>query len=543
MPQRVIVGQFAAILLLFFAYAGDAPPMVNEAHYLVKAKNFWDPSFCSSDLFAASGKAHWLFYVTFGWITKFASLWTTAWIGRWIGWSIIAGGIVRLSHCCGVSAEKGSSYPSPLVIAIVWIAGIHYGNLAGEWIVGGIEAKVPAYGLVLFAIAEIFQRNWGRVWVLLGIASAFHVLTGGWSVIAAMIAWGLIERTHWVHDHWVHDHSAIDSSDGNATRAGLITRWMMLGGLLSLLGLVPAMTLSMGGSPEDSALAARTYSYYRISHHLTPRSFPWWWYVRYGVVLLLTVGMYTIARPVCRVRGALLAWTCGAMAIGVCGLVIGLLPPVAPDIAAKLLRYYWFRLPDAVLPLSLGILVASSMAHGVLWRRRIGYTIASISLALLLVHCVERIDRVVPPSVDNRLLGWDTDAKPETLRQVYRDWLLVCDWARKSTPPDEVFLTPRHQQTFKWYAERGEVVNWKDIPQDIRSLVQWRHRFEEVFPARLNTLRVTIHHGQLSEYRKRFGVRFMIVDRRVCGENLPLVRLYPRHREDNPTYAVYELPP
>jgi hypothetical protein len=34
----------------------------------------------------------------------------------------------------------------------------------------------------------------------------------------------------------------------------------------------------------------------------------------------------------------------------------------------------------------------------------------------------------------------------------------------------------------------------------------------------------------------------MIVDRRVTGQNLPLVRLYPTNGEVNATYAVYELP-
>jgi hypothetical protein len=34
----------------------------------------------------------------------------------------------------------------------------------------------------------------------------------------------------------------------------------------------------------------------------------------------------------------------------------------------------------------------------------------------------------------------------------------------------------------------------------------------------------------------------MIVDRRIVGEHLPLVRVYPLEGEENTTYAVYELP-
>ena len=31
--------------------------------------------------------------------------------------------------------------------------------------------------------------QWSRVWLLLGAASAFHVLVGGWAVVAALVAW------------------------------------------------------------------------------------------------------------------------------------------------------------------------------------------------------------------------------------------------------------------------------------------------------------------------------------------------------------------
>ena len=86
------VGETLLLLTLFFVYAGDPPPMVNEAHYLVKAKNFWQPDWCASDLFASSEKAHATYYTLFGWPTLFLSLETTAWLGRVVGWLVLAFG-------------------------------------------------------------------------------------------------------------------------------------------------------------------------------------------------------------------------------------------------------------------------------------------------------------------------------------------------------------------------------------------------------------------------------------------------------------------
>ena len=61
-------------------------------------------------------------------------------------------------------------------------------------------------------------------------------------------------------------------------------------------------------------------------------------------------------------------------------------------------------------------------------------------------------------------------------------WLAACEWIRDHAPPDAVCLIPRHAQSFKWYAERADVVNWKDVPQDAAGVVEWRRRMQDVFP-------------------------------------------------------------
>tara|TARA_R110002049_G_scaffold46487_1_gene135164 strand:- start:119047 stop:120663 length:1617 start_codon:yes stop_codon:yes gene_type:complete len=516
---RLCTTEVALLMLLFFVYAGDPPPMVNEAHYLVKAKNFWNPQWCANDLFAASGKAHTTFYALFGWPTLVLSLESTAWIGRFVGWLMLAVGLRQLTW---------RLIPRPwacLGVAVAWMAGIEHGNLAGEWVVGGIEAKVPAYGLVLMALSELTQRHWGRVWILLGAASAFHVLSGGWAVIAAMITWCLTELPR-------------------QDRPRFFTPALFTGGSIALFGLLPALWLTSGASSEDSLAAARIYAYFRIKHHLLPANFLWSWYVRHAVLIAMTAGLtfYFYRRSRSDSWNRIYAFTLGAVAIAVVGLGVGTLPSIAPDLGAKLLRYYWFRLTDAIVPLTFALLVMRSLAD----RDAVTRSVATIGLVcaigLVAAGAFDRGRLGVPPSVSNRLLGWDGDASPEQQRAVFADWLAVCDWAETATPHDAVFLTPRHQQTFKWYSQRSEVVNWKDVPQDATSLREWYRRFRDVFPRRLGTVRVTIQYRQLREFRKRYGARLMIVDRRVTGKHLPLVKLYPRGNETNETYAVYEIP-
>lgn len=526
---------FAALMLLFFVYAGDPPPGVNEAHYLVKAKNFWDPSYLSTDLFASSGKAHWFFDVLFGWPTRFCSLETTAWIGRLAGWSILAVGLIRLTRT--VLGQTWLAIP----VAMLWIAAIDHGNLAGEWVVGGIEAKVPAYGLVLIGISNVAAGRFDRAWIWMGAAAALHVLTGGWAVAATLIA-RLILQLH---------RGRSDESLPTFFSTGLF-----LGGALSLLGVIPAAMMNLDGSGRSS-IASMIYVYDRIPHHLLPSNFYASWYIRHSILVILTITLLwqTPNTPIWqRLRNLLV----GVLCIEATGLLIGCLPPIAPAFAASLLRFYWFRLSDALIPLllslgvtqlgvlQLGVLQLGVLQLGVTRPRSWSINVAKFTLAAgviaFFIASIDHMTGAVPVSVQNRLLGWQTGATADTLRQTWRDWRAVCRWAHDSTPPETMFLTPRHQQTFKWYSGRPEVVNWKDVPQDAGSLIQWKQRMQDIYPATLGNIKVTINYTKLRSFRRQYGARYMIVDHRVVPAPIPLQKVYPQNPTNNQTYAVYDLP-
>ncbi len=514
------VWTWLALMALFFVVAGDPAPSVNEAHYLVKAKNFWDPSWCRNDLFAASGKAHTTFYALLGWPTRWVSLPATAWIGRLVGWGVVAAGLVSL---CGAVGIRGTTV---LVVAIVWVGGTYHGNLAGEWVIGGIEAKVPAYGLVLFGWAAVLRRRWSAAWVWLGAAAAWHVLTGGWAVVATGIARVVLKL----------------KSQSDAPRTG----WpgLIVGGLLSLFGLIPAAGLSRGVDPAAAAHAARIYVQYRIPHHLLPTSFPWQWYARFGALTLAaTIAWWLLRRHRTNRRlDALAALTLGSLVITAIGLAIGWGLGAESDRGASLLRLYWFRLGDAVVPLGLAMAIGVGVVaerRSIRWTARVAASVATLGLGLLVWQSARD---GVPDSLANRFFAMDPQSPAARQRRAMTDWIGVCQFIAATTPPDEVFLTPRRQQTFKWYAGRAEVVNWKDVPQDAVSLRRWADRMNDVFPARLHSMRTTIRYEDLRRMRREYGVRWMVVDRRVTGANLPLEQVYPSSLSQNRTFAVYELP-
>jgi hypothetical protein len=430
-----------ALIVAVFALHGAGPtPAVNEAHYLGKAKHYWQPDWLQEDFFLGTADSHHVFYFTFGWVTRFLTLPQAAWCGRLLTWSLLAWAWRRLSWA--LIPQKWLAVLS----AALFVALQARCQLAGEWIIGGVEAKGFAYVLTLLALEAVVRNRWNAVWALLGAATAFHVLVGGWALIAAGGVW-LCDRQR---------PSLREMAPGLAAGLGL-----------SLLGLVPGLALTWG-VPEDAAsLAARIYVYVRLPHHLLPQSFP---AQAIAIHASLAVCCAVIYRwlPVSAGERRLRLFVIAAVLLAVVGFVVALLTKADHALAARLLRYYWFRLTDVMLPLGtalgwvgLGVWLARRPeGRGRYW---------------LLAAAAVASAHLSAAALANRRL-WQPNAGEVA-------WRETCQWVRGHTPEEARFLTPREQSTFKWHAQRSEVVTWKDIPQDAAGIGEWWRRIRALHTA------------------------------------------------------------
>jgi hypothetical protein len=119
----------------------------------------------------------------------------------------------------------------------------------------------------------------------------------------------------------------------------------------------------------------------------------------------------------------------------------------------------------------------------------------------------------------------------------------MCDWIRRETPADAMFLTPPGQQTFKWHAERPEVVSIKDIPQDARGVIEWQQRRRDVFTPAVKLYGfAALSEEELNYLVNKYHANYVIIEtgRHPHLPNLP--RVYPLGDESNETFAVYAIP-
>lgn len=505
-----------AIWLLFGLLASAPPPDVNEAHYLAMARHHWDPSFCPQDFFLSSGEAHGAFYFFFGGVTTLCSFSSAAWIGRLLVWGLLAWSWERLSQ----AVLPGRWIP--LLSAALFACLLQRGHMAGEWVLGGVEAKGFAYAFVFLGLEAVVIGRWQRAWPLWGLAASCHVLVGGWAVVAGLLAWAM--------------------SGHDRPRALAMLPWLLLGFLFSLPGLLPALTLNSGVDAETTQLANQIYVFQRLSHHLVFHEFAPQLIARHCGLLLVTASLAWIIGWNVRQR-RLLRVMAGAVAISVTGLVIDLATLSSPDLAAGLLKYYWFRLADVMVP------VAGSFLLLGLFHQRLAdhYRVASIGLTLLTaVSAASSFLSVQAVMRDPRPLGI-TQAAPSSeshrLKRIrFRDWQLACGWISENLPSDALVLTPRHQQTFKWYAQRSEFVNWKDVPQNASAIVEWKERMLAAYPPESVWQGLAgLGEARLIELAERYGFQFILIDRSRSRRRPEFERVFPPEGESR-MYELYRVP-
>lgn len=422
---------------VFFAYGAWPIPDVNEQYYVGKAIHFWNPEWLAADPFLNSPDSHWLFYAAFGTLSFFFSQNALVWAGRILIWALTACAWVRLSR-----ALIPRRWVAPLTAAAFafYLESFH---MAGEWIFGGVEGKGFAFPFVFWGLACFVEGKYNRAWILYGIGAAFHVLVGGWAVVASLGAWAI--AAHFDFNATLKNGGASGGENGETSaklsfgvrlnrrlRGFGAAFWktlpgLLVGGAISLIGVIPALKLDAGATADVLARSREIYVFERLAHHLVASSLPWTFLLRFSLLtaafVAAVVGTAALVRRSRRLEAAenvedkdvrqndaanpaseeasrrflrATAFVGVAILIACVGLVLDFgskrvaNPETAnsavavvyrsvaetfglvdrfddPRAAAGWLRYYWFRLSDWAVPFGLVFVVAWSLS--LFWRR------------------------------------------------------------------------------------------------------------------------------------------------------------------------------
>jgi len=511
-PTGLLLGETVLVALVFAAAAAWPTPDVNEAVYLTKARHAADPAWAAGDFFLETPDAHGVFFLLFGPLAAALPLDQAAWVGRIAGWLAVALGftwaLVPL-----VSTTWGR-----LAAAAIFSLALRHTTMAGEWVLGGCEAKVFAWAFALGGVGEWVRGRVATAWLLCGIATAWHPIVGGWALVALAMAWAM-QRTS-----LAGKGSAILIAAGLAAAAA---------------GVVPALSLTAGVDPATKAAAAKIYVVERLHHHLLLRTFSEALIARH---VLAVLAWWLVSRAIVptHARARLTAFTLGALVISLMGVAVSLAEPLAPATVLGLLRYYWFRLADVVVPLALAAATAGLLEDAAACRRALGIpaTLSRVAVAILLALDVAGQSAHWPVGLGTPVAA-RADSKVEPVA-----WADICAWAKDNAPANACFLTPRGSATFTWRTDRREVVSWKNSPQDARSLVEWRRRIADCFSASGKLADMERSTAALGPERVRLVAERYAADYAIVPLDSPRLAEMPGERiHANGAYAVYRLAP
>lgn len=592
-------------LLVFISFALIASirapiPGVNEPHYFTKARHFWDPSWCARDPFLQSANAHYVFYSTFGLLTRIFSFDATALVGRILGWGLLASG------WCAVSSRISKHRGFGLWSAWIFLGLATIGNWSGEWVVGGIEAKIISYACAWWSLASLYGQpgnasfprgqnaanqffaslctsNSVRAAAWAGVAVSFHPVVGIWHTGALLLAAITMQR---FSNCLKQFHSLITSA----------VVWM----LLAAPGLIPALVMIRDAKPEQAYAADFIQVFHRLNHHLDPFKFRVESYVFYGaMIVFILVGhllrWMSIANALDSRQRLLPAkelrathWSSEAsistengstseieqrgtrqsdaetllfryvmIAVGVA--LAGLVLRASPKIAAWLLSLN--ALPGFQNHLTAVVKYENHLAK---WLKFYPFRLADVMVPMAFaMQSAKWLDSMFACKASGEKPVWDRQSRPliawfllggicagtifgsvlgarndsRLNPELFGDWQAACHWLRRETPADALCFVPAQGFGLKWYAERAEFVSQKDCPQDAAGIVAWNDRFRSIAKWSNQQSGEGYSKAMLRELHEITGIDYVITP--VIGSKLAPFPIEPIYQ--NQSYRIYRL--
>lgn len=425
----------------------------NEIDVLPLAKQYANPMWIPGDWYLNQPPGYRvLFQTLFGKLAVVWGLLATSIIGRLLCYGLLASGLVLLGRKLGLSLLS-----LLFAVGLLLYVNRYQSMVAYEWLVGGLEPKSVAYGLLLLAIGLMLEGRYRPMALMLGLATSFHVLVGGWAFLV-VVEWLILKRRNHFRNIWYPGSILLIYLAASAFAIG------------------PVLEQVFSSTPTASVAPSYIYVFLRLPHHLNPNSWSSDWWIRpllYSLVLGVSVAM--LRRKQQSEKSVKNYATCMGLAeftvLTLVPFIFGL--AIAPfDSQGTLLQYYPFRLGDILLPLNTYLLFACALEQTLTDRAKRVFLV----LCLVLLSLVCSIQAV---NFHKQLLA--LREFPSADQGVDSEWKAMCAWVRNNTPKNAVVVSPPVEFTnFTWLAERPTIAKFKLLPQTKAGILAWYERLDNL---------------------------------------------------------------
>jgi hypothetical protein len=439
------------IVAIKFSFSGY---MINEGNVLPFAKQFFEGNWLPNDWYLNLNISYrYLFNLIFGPIVSLLGFKYGALISRFLIYSLLAFAF----HFFFRTIQLRFS----LMLLVIYYFLNHQSLVADEWIFGGAETKCVAYALVILSLSVFILKKYAYGFVLAGAAMSFHVLVGLYAMFCIACALLLNRRTYW--QDW---------------RIVIKRSWLFL--VTGIFGLYAIISNPLSHGNIDIIRASEIYVFYRHPHHLVPAA---WgghrWIENLTLAMFFFLAIYLIGRS--RIYRFISAYALSSGVLFMIGLAIYKLGYF------YLLKYYWFRFPDVILPF-MGIVLVSLIlndlanghspfrsTHRISWSRI--QPMLNTGLSVLLILVATGVVLKSSWQLQEKLRNSISKANSQNEKE-----LSILEWIKDNTPRNAVFLVDPTNFYGDFYtkAQRAIFVSLKHVPQFEGDIIEWHKRIKLV---------------------------------------------------------------
>lgn len=420
---------------------------INEQDLLVEVKHFADPTWIPGDWYLSMDIGYrLLFNFLIGPFTRVLPLETVSIIWRLIFFLSFSLIIVRVCKILTIN---------PLVLVpFMFIYIKNQGLFADEWMIGGVETKVFAYLFSLTALSEGMRKRFTSAALFSGLAVSFHILIGAFSSVCLF---GAILTCD----------AAKDLFKGIWYRSTIFL-------LAASAGIFAFISYTLQSHGVDNLLAARIYALFRVAHHTIPFGIGF----SFKTFILFVIAGFSVFLLFIFSKKSLFARKIGLRytAVSIVFFLVGIIASWAGY--APALKYYLFRFPDVIVPLTLYFATAG-LIDKFLINRFCGFRYRIFTFHLNPVHSAGMILGAVILvfslytcfNEGSRILNRNYAYIPES-----PEFIDMCRWINKNTAPSKVFLISPAMEYFYIVAQRPAFVTYKHFPQSDSNIIEWYRR-------------------------------------------------------------------
>ncbi len=431
-------------IFLFLAYIFQNVLTSNEVITLTYAKHFMNKNWIPDDLFMNQNPGYmFLFSVIAGSLARFLPLTVVSVVIR-----ILA--TVGFSYLLMKIAE--TFHENSFVMVIFLFFFLRFQSIvAGEWILALSEGKTFSYIFALFSLVYFIRSDYAPTFIFLGLSLSFHVLVGAYASISMLLMF-LINISR-LRREYIQ-----------------ILKKIYFFFIFSSFGIFAAVQNIFKQVNMDRIQLARIAVTIREAHHQIPSE---WTGDRWIIKLIMcVVGLVIIFIFVKDNKYRMLS------SFGLSTLVfflVGFL--VFWSGKLHLLKYFWFRFPDTILPF-VGFLATISIAIKIITTMNFVTLRQVMSRSITLAILVFVMLAFVSGAMKFRKSIRQIIADPmyfylQSNEEAIKDTML---WIRANTDKASKFLVSPFIDDFYVGAERGAFVLFKAGPLTESAYEEWYKR-------------------------------------------------------------------